>query len=87
MPAPDEDIGSADVPQSVSVPVSNLQPGVTYHYRVVATNQWTSVSDDTTFNFAPPSCPNEHVRQQTASNYLPETAVPMSSSRRQRPVR
>lgn len=58
-------------------PVSNqlegLEPGVTYHFRVVATNQWgDTVGADTTFNFFPQSCPNEHVRQQTRSSYLPD---------------
>jgi hypothetical protein len=39
----------------------------------VATNQWgTSESDDTTFSFTPPSCPNAHVREQTGSNFLPD---------------
>ena len=28
--------------------------------------------EDHTFNFYPPSCPNENVRQQTQANYLPD---------------
>jgi hypothetical protein len=67
------DAGSGDTEQAVSVDLHDLQPGVTYHFRVVATNQWgTSTSDDTTFSFAPPSCPNEHIRQQTGANFLPD---------------
>ena len=58
--------------QTVSAHIAGLQNGV-YHYRVVATNDLgTTVGDDTTFNFPPPSCPNSHVRQQTGSNYLPD---------------
>jgi hypothetical protein len=63
--------GSGFVP--VSEQVSNLEQGVTYHFRVVAKNQWgETAGEDTTFNFAPPACPNEHVRQQTGANYLPD---------------
>ena len=29
-------------------------------------------ANDHTFNFYPPSCPNENVRQQTQANYLPD---------------
>ena len=40
---------------------------------MVATNEWgTTETDDTTFNFRPPSCPNAHVRQLTGSSYLPD---------------
>jgi hypothetical protein len=73
VPASDKAIGAGNGGQPVSQVVKNLQPGVTYHFRVVATNEWGStVSPDTTFDFAPPSCPNVHVRQQTGSAYLPD---------------
>ncbi len=73
MPQPDEDIGAGVGSQAVSQHIADLQSDVTYHFRVVATNQWgTRESPDTTFDFAPPSCPNGHVRQQTGSSYLPD---------------
>ncbi len=73
VPQPDEDIGAGVGSQAVSQHIADLQSDVTYHFRVVATNQWgTRVSPDTTFDFAPPSCPNGHVRQQTGSSYLPD---------------
>jgi hypothetical protein len=71
-PVSDEPIGSATSDQSVSVHLEGLQP-VTYHFRVVATNEWgTTSSGDQTFNFYPPSCPNSHVRQETGSSDLPD---------------
>ena len=57
-----------------STPTSqDLQEGVVYHFRVVATNQYGSTAtEDQTFNFFPPECPNSKVRQQTGSLYLPD---------------
>ncbi len=74
IPIPDEDIGSGTEPVEVEQRITGLTPGVTYHFRVVATNDpWgTAFSTDTTFDFAPPACPNDHVRQETASSYLPD---------------
>ena len=73
VPATDEPVGSDDTEHQISVPITNLQAGVTYHFKVVATNEWgSSESDDTTFSFAPPACPNAHVREQTGSNFLPD---------------
>ena len=47
------------------------QPGVVYHYTIVVKNaDGTTAAEDHTFNFYPPSCPNENVRQQTQANYL-----------------
>ncbi|HEX6228455.1 MAG TPA: hypothetical protein VFZ41_03220, partial [Solirubrobacterales bacterium] len=64
---------TGNTPQEVTVHLEDLPPGTTIHYKVVATNQWgTSETDDTTFNFRPPSCPNAHVRQLTGSSYLPD---------------
>ena len=72
-PATPASIGSGTEPIDVTRQLTGLQSGITYHYRVVATNVWgTAVSPDTTFDFAPPSCPNAHVRQQTKSAYLPD---------------
>jgi hypothetical protein len=74
IPIPDEDIGSGTEPVQVEQRLTGLAPGTTYHFRVVATNvPWgEAVSTDTTFDFAPPACPNDHVRQETASSYLPD---------------
>ena len=44
-----------------------------YHFRVVATNNWGSeATDDSTFNFFPPDCPNAYARQLTRAAYLPD---------------
>ena len=60
-------------PQFVEVHLSGLPAGSTIHYRVVATNEWgTRTTEDITFNFRPPDCPNAHVRQITGSGYLPD---------------
>ncbi len=72
-PADLTDIGNGVEPVDVEQKVESLSYGVTYHFRVVAENQWgTTESSDTTFEFTPPKCPNEHVRQQTDSSYLPD---------------
>jgi hypothetical protein len=74
IPAPTEgDAGEGSTGGSHSEHLEGLQVGVTYHFRVVATNKWgTTASGDTTFNFSPQSCPNEHVRQQDKSSFLPD---------------
>ena len=55
------------------VHIEDLQPGVTYHFRLVAENKWGAVtSEDQNFEFFPPACPNAAVRQQTGSAYLPD---------------
>lgn len=84
-PATPEDIGDGTSPVSISQAVKDLQPGFTYHIRVVAENEWgTTESADTTFDFSPPACPNDHVRQETGASYLPDCRayelVSMSSS-------
>ena len=60
--------------QPITLYLTDLEPGLTQNFRVVATNgHGTSVSSNATFDFTPPSnCPNAHVRQQTGSNYLPD---------------
>jgi len=57
----------------VEVPIEELQPGVTYHFRLIAHNRWgTTTSEDQSFEFFPPACPNAAVRQQTGTAYLPD---------------
>jgi hypothetical protein len=68
IPAVPADLGDGTAPVAVSQTVTNLQQGSTYHFRVVAKNQWGTIeSADTTFDFSPPACPNDHVRQETGA--------------------
>ena len=72
VPIPNADIGAGFDAVPVSVHIEGLEP-VTYHFRVVAENEWGEVrTADQSFDFFPPSCPNSHVRQETAANYLPD---------------
>jgi len=58
---------------AVEVQLTNLQAGVTYHFRVVAENPYgTPASEDQTFGFHPPNCPNSHLRQISHSSSLPD---------------
>ena len=58
--------------QPVSVSLTGLQ-NTTYHFRLVAKSEWGTVeSEDQTFEFVPPVCPNSALRQQTGANYLPD---------------
>ncbi len=78
-PVPDGSAGSSSGPEEVSVPLSGLQPGTTYHYRFVATNPSGTVrgSDQTFITFASPSsggadtCPNAAYRKGLSAN-LPD---------------
>ena len=66
------DLGSGTEPIELTQRIEDLE-SVTYHFRVVAENKWgRAASDDTTFDYTPPLCPNDHVRQQTGSSYLPD---------------
>ena len=68
-----ESVGAGSEPVEVTQKITGLTSGITYHYRVIAKNEWGSAeSPDTTFDFAPPTCPNAHVRQQTTASYLPD---------------
>ena len=70
VPCSESLIGTSDQP--VSVHLTGLQT-ITYHFRVVAENPYGTVfSEDQTFNFYPEKCPNEHLRQETHSNALPD---------------
>jgi hypothetical protein len=71
-PLGEGDGGEGQTGKLVTEHVEGLQPGVV-HFRVKATNKWgTRTSRDVTFNFMPQACPNEHVRQQAKSSYLPD---------------
>ena len=69
-------VGSALTPRAASSQLNGLQPGTTYHYRVVATNgSGSDVGPDRTFTTftSPqfdPSCPNNLARQQTGAEFL-----------------
>jgi hypothetical protein len=72
-PIPDEAIGSGEKPVQVSQQLTNLEVGATYHFRVVASNQWgETASGDQTFAFFTANCPNAHVRQESGAAYLPD---------------
>ena len=71
-------IEASDSDQEIATQLTGLTPGA-YHYRLIAENKvegkdegGTTTTEDHVFNFYPPSCPNENVRQQTAANYLPD---------------
>jgi hypothetical protein len=71
-PLPDGSLEPLTSAQSVSTLLDGLQ-GVTYHFRVIAESQWgTTITEDETFQFNPPACPNASLRQQTGSAYLPD---------------
>ena len=71
-PIPDEVIAGSSSGTPVEAHITGLNGGV-YHFRVVAKNIYgESHSNDQTFNFYPPSCPNSTVRQQTGANTLPD---------------
>ncbi len=70
---PAEDIGSLGAEQALSVHLEGLQQGVVYHFRLVAENPFgTTTTEDQSFNFFPPSCPNAQLRQQTGTGFLPD---------------
>ena len=73
IPIPDGAIGASNSDQAIEVHLEGLIPKTVYHYRLVAANEdGTTTTGDQTFNFYPPPCPNENVRQQTQADYLPD---------------
>ena len=72
-PVPADQFEGAEGPHNVVVAITGLQ-GVTYHFRLVAKNEWgETFTEDQTFDFyAPEGCPNHGVRQQTGAAYLPD---------------
>ncbi len=72
-PVPAGDVGAGNSTTSVSIHLDGLAEGVTYHFRLVASNQYgTTTSSDQAFGFYPPNCPNSQLRQETRSNDLPD---------------
>ena len=72
-------IPAGTVDQEIKAQLTGLIPHVVYHFRLTAENKiegkeegGTTTSEEQTFNFYPPSCPNENVRQQTKTNFLPD---------------
>jgi hypothetical protein len=73
VPIPAGSAGSGDSLVQVSGQIDGLTSGLTYHFRLVASNQYgTTFSPDQTFGFYPPACPNSQLRQETRSNSLPD---------------
>ena len=75
VPQPEAEIPAAEdsTSHAVQAEVTGLQPGATYHFRLVAhSSEGTVTSEDQSFEFFPPACPNSAVRQQTGSAYLPD---------------
>ncbi len=72
VPIPDAILPDGPGSQPVDIHLTGLN-GDVYHFRVVARNVYGETkSQDQTFNFYPPVCPNSSVRQQTGSNTLPD---------------
>ena len=66
-------IPASQIAETVKVNIDGLNPGDRYHFRVVATNTYgTAESEDDTFSYQVPNCPNQLARQQTRSSLLPE---------------
>ncbi len=73
IPVPDGVIPASNSDQAIEAHLEGLVPKTVYHYRLVAVNEdGTTTAGDHTFNFYPPPCPNENVRQQTQADYLPD---------------
>jgi hypothetical protein len=79
VPLSDATVGSGGEDVTVSQPLSGLQAGSVYHYRVIATSSegTTEGSDKTLKTYAlesagGESCPNAGIRQTQFSTYLPD---------------
>ena len=73
VPVPAGTLTGDDEAHDVVVELSGLNGG-TYHFRLVAENEWGKTeTDNQSFDFfAPKSCPNHVRRQQTGAAYLPD---------------
>jgi hypothetical protein len=71
-PIPNALLPAGNATETVAVHLTGLE-NMVYHFRVAAHNTWgTTFTDDRTFTFFPPSCPNAVLRQKTGSSYLPD---------------
>ena len=65
--------GGAEGTQKVTGVATGLSGHTTYYFRAIAITALGRVeSQDQTFNYFPPECPNAKVRQQTGSDFLPD---------------
>jgi hypothetical protein len=73
VPLPSGELPAEATVQNVDVPISGLEER-TYHFRLTAKSEWgTVVTEDQTFNFnVPEGCPNQILRQETGSAYVPD---------------
>ncbi len=72
-PVPPGSVPAGSDPVPVQVHLENLTVGQTYHFRLVASNQFGSrESGDQAFGFYPPECPNSLLRQETNASHLPD---------------
>jgi hypothetical protein len=70
---PETDMGDSLDPTAIAESVEDLPVDTTTHFRVVATNAvGTTNGPDQSFSFSPPACPNQTIRQQTKTAYLPD---------------
>ena len=70
VPCPESLVGHEGI--TVVIPIAGLQSGTTY-FRVIAESKWGVVSsEEQTFEFFPPPCPNAAIRNQTGTAYLPD---------------
>jgi hypothetical protein len=71
-PVPHKTLPGGTEGQLVHVTLTGLQNS-TYYFRLVAKSEWgTVVSENQSFEFSPPACPNSALRQQTGANYVPD---------------
>jgi hypothetical protein len=72
VPIPPGTLAAGNTGQNIAIQLAGLER-IVYHFRVVAESKWgQTATNDQTFNFYPPPCPNTIVRQQTNSQYLPD---------------
>jgi hypothetical protein len=78
LPCQPSSLGSGTSPVAISAVLEGLQPGTTYHFRVLASSlHGTAASPDHTFLFptgpdVETGCPNEALRQANGSTELPD---------------
>ncbi len=72
-PVPEGQLAASTTVQPITTHLEGLIPETTYHFRLIAeSEQGTVTTEDQTFTFFPPNCPNAQVRLETTSSYLPD---------------